>query len=385
MTGRDAAANPDAQLACEQPLPDLAVYFRRELPADLASCLVIAVALTLLIAPFFSDGEFSFLPALLVNGIASICIGLTVANSFRFLVPPLRRRFPGAVANVLILGGIGLGSTALGVELAVRAMAALRGSTASQLRPDVLRVGLVIVTIVVAIDMAYERLRRRARRNELRAEQARKQALGAQLKALQARTNPHFLFNSLNVVSGLIEEDPVGAERVLEHLSELFRYALKGADGGWVRMADEVTATESYLEVESIRLGDRLRTGISVPAELAEVLVPPLILQPLVENAVLHGVAPRKDGGRVEVTVRSEASSLVLTVEDDGRGPGSSPHNGSGTSLAEMAQRLEMIYAGSSTLEAGSRDADGSGFRVRITLPMEARARTSADPTPCRS
>jgi signal transduction histidine kinase len=360
----------DPGLTCERESTDLASYFRRQLPEDLLACIVIAVLLTLVVAPFMAGGEFRWLDALAFNGIVSLGIGLSVANSFRFLAPPLRRRFPGKVANVLIHVAIGVAATALGVEIAVRLIEGLSGMPASALRTNVLRVGLVIVAIAVAIDLAYERLRRRARRDEARAEQARKEALRAQLKALQARTNPHFLFNSLNTVAGLIEDDPEGAERVLEHLGGLFRYALRGSEEGRVRLAEEVAAVESYLEVESIRLGARLRHEIDIPAELREVLVPPLVLQPLVENSVLHGIAPRKDGGRVRVAAERHGSSLVLTVEDDGRGPGGSPHSGTGTSLAELEQRLHLLYGDLSKFEAGGGDG-GAGFRVKLEVPVE--------------
>jgi two-component system sensor histidine kinase AlgZ len=323
-------------------------------------------------APFMETRGVSWSSALLANTVATLGIGLAVANGFRFLVPLLQRRLPGRVASVAIHVLVGLGATVVGVEVAVRAMGALGGMDATHLRPHVLRVGLVVVAIAVAIDLGYERLRQRARRDEMRAEQARKEALRAQLKALQARTNPHFLFNSLNTVAGLIEDDPVAAERVLERLGDIFRYALQGAEGGWVRLGDELTAVCGYLEVEAMRLGDRLRSEVDLAPELREILVPPLVLQPLVENAVLHAIAPRKGGGQVRVTGQLHNGALRLTVEDDGPGPGTSAHRGSGTSLAELRQRLEMLYGGEASLETGHGEA--GGFIVRVTLPAEAPA-----------
>ncbi len=357
---------------CEHEAPELGTYLRRELWWDVLCCLGIAGVLTLLLAPFMTEGPVPWLRAFLLYAIISLCIGLTVSNGYRFAFPALRRRFPGRLPNVALRVILGLVFTAVGVEIAVRAVEALGGMRAVTMRPHVLRIGLVVVAITIAIEVTYDRLRRKARRDEMRAEQARKEALRAQLKALQARTNPHFLFNSLNTVAGLIEEDPGGAERVLERLGELFRYSLKGSEGGWVRLGDELAAVEGYLEVESIRFGDRLRSEVNVPIAAREILVPPLILQPLVENAVLHAIAPRREGGRVQIAATLLDSTLVLTVEDDGRGPGSSPHNGSGTSLAELEQRLGLLYGDAARFEAGEAHGRGSGFRVELTLPLEA-------------
>ena len=193
--------------------------------------------------------------------------------------------------------------------------------------------------------------------------------LRAELRALQARTNPHFLFNSLNTAAGLIEEDPAAAEQVIERLAGLFRYSLRGSERSWVRLSEEVEAVRGYLEVEAIRLGERLTSEVSVAPELAEVLVPPLVLQPLVENAVLHGVAPRKEGGRVSVAASRTDSTLVLSVSDDGHGPGSSPHRGSGTSMVDLEKRLQMVYGGDARFSSAA-GAEG-GFRVDLSLPLE--------------
>lgn len=347
-------------------------YLLRGLPSDLLWCLAIAVFLTLLMGSFVAQEPYVWLQLLLLNSIISISIGLAVGNSFRFLLPPLQRRFTGPVANVLAHVGIAIFGTALGVELAVRIVEALGGMEARDLRRDAFRIGLVIVTVVVAIDLTYERLRRRARRDELRAQEARRQALRAELKALQARTNPHFLFNSLNTAAGLIEEDPAAAEQVIERLAALFRYALRGSETDWVRLSEEIEAVRGYLEVEAVRLGDRLRSEIEVEPGVTELLVPPLVLQPLVENAVLHGVAPRKSGGRVRIAASRQDSSLVLAVSDDGDGPGSSDHQGTGTSLEELRSRLEMVYGG----EAGFRAGAGrrGGFEVTLSLPLERPA-----------
>lgn len=341
----------------------------RDLPRDFLSCIAIGAVLTLILTPFLGGGFKLWINSFVFNTIISVCIGLSVSNAFRFGLQPLRRRFPGAVSNALIHAILAIGSTTLGAELAVRLLDGLAGMRAEDFRADVFRIAFVVVAIILTGEISYSRLRRKARRDELRAQQAQKQALLAEIKALQARTNPHFLFNSLNTVAGLIEENPEGAERVLEKLAGLFRYALRGTEVGWVRLGEEVEAVESYLDVEQVRLGDRLRSRLEVSPEAREVLVPSLILQPLVENAVVHAIAPRKSGGCVRVEADLASSFLTLAVRDDGDGSGSSPHRGSGTSLSALANRLALLYADTADFSAGSR-ADG-GFEVRFKLPIE--------------
>ena len=210
---------------------------------------------------------------------------------------------------------------------------------------------------------------KRTREVERRAEEAQQAALRARLEALQARTNPHFLFNSLNTVASLIVEDPAVAEQTLERLAGLFRYSLEGSRRTSVRLADELTATCDYLDVESLRLGDRLRWNLSVDEDLDNVRLPPLTLQPLVENAVRHGIAPRKEGGIIDITVSRDADTVVLTVKDDGPGK-SGVCSGTGTALEDLKRRLEVAYGGAASIHT-SCDDDEVGFSVDVRLPWK--------------
>lgn len=361
----------DGLLVCESEAMTARRFFTRELPGDVGGGLVIAAVLTLLLAPFLGFGLSAWVQGFIFNSLISVSIALAVGNTFRFALPPLRRRFHGRAANIVLHVLLAIVGTSIGVEVAVRLVEAIGGMEAADFRGSVFRVAFVVVGVILATELGYSRLRAKARRDELRAQQAHKQALRAELKALQARTNPHFLFNSLNTVAGLIEENPEGAERVLEKLAGLFRYSLKGSEVSWVRLGEELDAVRSYLDVERIRLGERLRADLNVAQGAEDTLVPPLVLQPLVENAVRHGIAPLKAGGTVAVEVALEDSSLVLVVRDDGGGPGSSKEVGSGTSLAELEERLRLVYDEAAAFEAGAAGPDG-GFEVRLRLPLEA-------------
>lgn len=356
-------------VSCRQERDGIAPALRG-LGEDVVACVGIAAVLTMLFVAL--SGQMSnprqWLWSFVVNLIISLAIGLLLANLYRFAQPPFLERFPGRVgywaSHVLIIA-LGVG---FGVEIALRLINLLIGPRATMLRGDVFPVAIVIAAVVTAAAVTYETLRERARRVELKAQRAQQEALRAQLEALQARTNPHFLFNSLNTVAGLIEEDPRKAEDVLERLSGLFRYSLEGSKTDWVRLDQEISAVRSYLDVERVRLGERLRSEMNVERGVGDLLVPPLVLQPLVENAVLHAVAPRSNGGSLAVSARRYGSTLCLEVTDDGPGLGGSQHRGSGTALDDLTQRLEMIYGGHARLDAES--LDNGGCRVTVTLPL---------------
>src|SRR5262249_36959981 len=153
-------------------------------------------------------------------------------------------------------------------------------------------------------------------------------------------TNPHFLFNSLNTVAALIGEDPARAEQAVLRLASLFRYALDGSERLKVPLSAGIEAVTSYLEFEQLRFGERLRTAIEIAPGVGHIQVPALVLQPLVENAVTHGVASRRSGATVSIRASVDGVELHLVVEDDG--PGESQHQGSRTAQSDLSARLRL-------------------------------------------
>lgn len=190
----------------------------------------------------------------------------------------------------------------------------------------------------------------------------------AELEALQAKINPHFLFNTLNSIAGLISENPEAAERVTEKLAGLFRYSLQSSQRDRVLLGEELDAVRSYLEIEATRLGERLRFDIVVEEGLAEVEIPGLLVQPIVENAVRHGIAPKVEGGRIEVNVHRDGDACVIEVRDDGVGirPGEA---GSGYALGNIRERLKAAYNGAASLSLNSSER---GTSVEIRVPITA-------------
>lgn len=200
------------------------------------------------------------------------------------------------------------------------------------------------------------------------AEQLRTEA---ELSALRAHLNPHFLFNTLHGVMQLLRDDPTQAERALERLAELLRYVLR-LDRARVRLVsldDEWQFVESYLWLEQMRLGDRLRIDAAVDDDARECAVPPFTLQPLVENALRHGIAPKREGGTLRIVARHEGNRLLLEVADDGVGTAEVPTSATpGLGLPAVLRRVRSHF-GTDQVSAEIVSAPDAGFRVTLTLP----------------
>ena len=223
--------------------------------------------------------------------------------------------------------------------------------------------GLAIAALYLATGCAFARARNRIITARVRVHEQTRAALEARLQALQARTNPHFLFNSLASVSALVAVDPDRACAVLERLAGLFRYSLDSGTRTSSSLREEVEAVRDYIGVESVRLGDRLTHSLDIDDSLLDIETPPMLLQPLVENAIFHGVEARAGGGSISVTGVREGDQLRLTVQDDG--PGLSTRRGAGTSLHSLKTRLELLYGSRASIAT----AQSQGFTVTVMLP----------------
>lgn len=172
-----------------------------------------------------------------------------------------------------------------------------------------------------------------ARAREAVAARLRADLAEARLANLEGKLRPHFLFNVLNSIAALMRQDPAQAETMLEQLSELLRATLRTNPADEVSLDEALHLTEQYLAIEQVRYQERLRATIEASDVARRGRVPPLILQPLVENAVRHGIAPLEAGGMVRVTAAVDAQTLIMTVEDDGVGYGKAPSESAGTGL----------------------------------------------------
>jgi signal transduction histidine kinase len=225
-----------------------------------------------------------------------------------------------------------------------------------------LLMGSWLYLVVAGLSYAI-RAQREARSQEAAAAEARLLAQQAQLAALRAQINPHFLFNALHSVGALVSSEPARADEALERLGDLLRYALGAGDE--VLFAHEWKFTHDYLAFEHLRLGDRLRVDTTLDDAALAIPVPPLILQPLVENAVRHGIADRPEGGEIRVVARVSGGALTVRVEDDGRGV--TKGAGAGLGLTSVRRRLAQLYGDRATVTVDDRR---SGFCVTLHVPL---------------
>jgi len=196
-------------------------------------------------------------------------------------------------------------------------------------------------------------------------------AVEARLKQLQSRIRPHFLFNTLNSAIALVREEPDKTEVLLEDLSELFRYALLEL-GETARLEEEIELARRYLDIEQVRFGERMRVQWELDARANEALVPPLLLQPLVENAVKHGVEPSSTGGKLRVSteLRGARVRLIITNTLPSEGTHDPAERGHGIALANVRDRLHLLHDVNCSFSARAHKDKGV-YQVRIVLPMQ--------------
>jgi len=202
--------------------------------------------------------------------------------------------------------------------------------------------------------------------------QLRLLASRAELKALRARINPHFLFNALNAIAGLIQEQPQLADETIEQLAQVFRYTLRKAENEWVRLEEEIEFVTAYLRVEQARFGGRLQVSLDIEPAAGAVTVPAMTVQPLVENAIKHGAGGIE--GRAKVAVRAALRDGVLAIEVSDNGPGfpdgfSLEASDAGHGLRNIAERLKGYYGEAGRLRWESSE---NGTRVRLEIPANA-------------
>ena len=233
----------------------------------------------------------------------------------------------------------------------------------------------LIVGLVFALGAGYffltsEGTRRLER--ELRAQQARRAELdrahaAMQLRLLQSQVEPHFLFNTLAHLSALIRSDPAQAEKLLLHLNGFLRATLRRNRQESATLEDELTLLRDYLSIVGVRLGARLRWSFEIDPGLEKLNFPFMLLQPLVENAIRHGLEPKVEGGTLRVQAHREADRLVVDVVDDGLGFGAHPDSaGTGMGLAHTRERLAVLYDGRASLVVADAEP---GTRVTLTMP----------------
>jgi two-component system, LytTR family, sensor kinase len=212
--------------------------------------------------------------------------------------------------------------------------------------------------------------------SELRSARLERQFSEARLNVLRMQLNPHFLFNALNTISSQVERDPRLARAMIEHLGDLLRLSLESKDKQEVPLAEEMEFLEHYVAIQKIRFGEHLKIEVAVTPEARTALVPSLFLQPLVENAIRHGVSRRASGGTVEISAARVDGRVKIRVADDGMGlpPGWDLQKSAGLGLSATRERIAGIYPDArSRFEI--RNREGGGTEVEVDIPYRVADR----------
>jgi len=316
-------------------------------------------------------------PSLLTCFVISFIYATVICTAANLVMPIVAGRLAGGAHALYWLGLAGtlLGLTVIGSLIAGALTAALGlfgpGPTLAAQRTG-MRVALVLAMTVGMGIAVYESMRGRlnAARESLRAremeiERAHRLEADARLASLESRLHPHFLFNALAAIAGQVKESPERAERLLVEFADLLRASLDATRRHAVPLGDELTVVESYLEIEQVRLGERLRAKVDVPDDLKSWPVPPLALHTLVQNSVKHVAAARLEGAEIRVEAQRAGDRLALSVWDDG--PGFDIDEApAGHGLETLRARLAVLFGPGASLEAGR--ADG-GARITMSLP----------------
>jgi two-component system, LytTR family, sensor kinase len=238
-------------------------------------------------------------------------------------------------------------------------------------REDGLGGYLLIVVVAQAMFLQYQ-----AREREIQSEQLRASLAEARLDALKLQLKPHFLFNTLNAATELVHSDPIRAEQVLVKLSDLLRFTLKSFDRKLISFAEELELLKTYVSIEELRFAGRLSFTFSIDPNILATPVPCMMLQPIVENGIRHGIGRRRGSGTIEVRARGIDERLEINIYDDGPGlpPGFSEAAAEGIGIRNTRERLQHIFPGTSAMSIENNPA--GGVAVTINLPLPQRQET---------
>ncbi|MEJ8839531.1 sensor histidine kinase [Ramlibacter sp. AN1133] len=337
----------------------------RNLLQTLAFCLAVAT-IQYSFAP-----ERSYAPPL----VYSLLIGSViwaVIDLGRVLMPSARATGwpPGWRGFALVAAGIVAGRVLGGTlgDLVCRSFA-LYGPNDPVHGPAEVRADLLITFLAGTVGSYWFYARNKSEYLARRMREAERHANDARLKLLETQLEPHMMFNTLANLRALIAVDPARAQEMLDHMIAYLRATLDASRAATHPLRTEFDRLHDYLELMAIRMGPRLTYALDLPEDLAELPVPALLLQPLVENSIKHGLEPKVEGGRIEVCARREGDRVVIEVRDSGVGAGGPDSSGKGFGLVQIRERLAALHGARASLDFST---DPQGAHARIALPLAA-------------
>lgn len=343
----------------------------QRLLADARYALLLNVLCALFITFVLSGGQSFWL-----NLLASMCIGniaFLLIDGIRLACWGEQRRVPLLPFTALII--VSAAVAQVGGTMLFGWLANIDVPAPVSMSPR--NVGMTVFTLAAAGAAILffsgrekiARLQMEAAQEKARAESVARQVMQAQLQLLQAQIEPHMLFNTLANLQGLISFDPERAQLLLDQLIQYLRATLSSSRAGSTTLEQEFSLMQAYLGLMSTRMGARLRFTLDLPEALRDIKVPPMLLQPLVENAIQHGLEPKIEGGHIHVQASTDGGVLILTVADDGLGldhPGQT--KGTHLGVANIRERLRGMHGDAASLSLAANHP--AGVVARLTLPL---------------
>lgn len=327
--------------------------------------------IAILLSIFSFNPEFKiWLRSIARNFVFAQCIGHSI-YSLAYLSK--FQRINNKVIKLLALTGIFVVGGWLGTLIGLGFNALLLNFKVSSHYVKSFFIGITVFNVFIA-SIVYSYFVLRSRLQETAAKLAEKEVneqrllrlkTRAELEVLRAKVNPHFLFNTLNSIASLIPVEPTKAEEMVQKLAHLFRYTLDAGRNEMVKLSEELQLLKEYLEIEKVRLGKRLEYKIEVDERLSGLLIPGLLLQPLVENSVKHGIARAKSGGRIQIKCSEDNGYCQIEIHDNGKGFISN-ENGQGFGLSGVRERLSLHYGNDHEMHISNEQ----GVRILMRIPI---------------
>lgn len=307
----------------------------------------------------------------IIAEIISNCIGFTIFSLFSlFRIFWKNKPIEIALVKNLVSLAIILMGTFIGLEIASQIVGLLYenvvlygdGEQKSVFFFIVLIIALIATFILLTYQSLKTNLEEQVRQNQLLTEMNAR----AKIKELQSKINPHFLFNTLNTIINLAYKDPVQVEKLVLALSNIYRKVLSLSMNDWITIADELEIIEDYLHIEKIRMGKRLNYSVHIPEEIKRIKIPPLLLEPIVENAVIHGVSPNPGGGKIQIEARRLDHAIRFYIRNTGQDFPEDKLQQPGFGLYSVSERIRLMYNGQGSLKINPNQEGGTEIIVEI-------------------
>jgi sensor histidine kinase YesM len=307
-----------------------------------------------------------------INFVMSQSFGIPIYSTIHFLIWMLK---PSKISSFALIVMIGIGSgTLIGLQAGPFVLRQIFSIHLDRAQMDLLQIVILVITFgSVASYFFYSKARLRVSEEEIQQEKIKrlsseKEALEANLRLLQAQVEPHFLFNTLSNILSLIDTNPANGKSMLADLIRYLRTSLSRTFPDQITLDREIDMIKAYLNIQKIRMGERLHFQVELPEAIREHPFPPMLLQPLVENAIKHGLEPKMEGGEITIQAAEEDDRIRIEVRDTGLG--FSSFQGTGVGIGNVRERIQLLYGGKGRLIL--EENKPNGVRAIVEVPKHA-------------